>query len=407
MVSLCFVATAMTSYLAGTALLVLWAGELVRPGGWASPHALGLTHVLSLGFVTAMAAGVMYHITPRTFGRELPAPRLGLLIWAVYTAGLGILLLGLLGGHPGVTAGGAAVVGTAVLGLLGHLGAVVLRPRRRTVMHRFQEVALVFLGMVAVLGVSLALALDRGLLRDPERLLGGKIIVAIGGWLGILMMGMLYQLVPMFTPSRARPRFRATVLTGAGIGTLGAAAATLLGHPAAVAVAFLSLYLAAAVLLSADLARLFRHRVDPRVTPVIVGQLAGAAILVVDVGGGILAMSGAEPWPQLVVTTALLGWAPLQIAANATRIVPFIVWQRQPVGHRPATFRPAPAAIGWTAVALSGVGWILVEAAFARHSAWLGRIAGTTLLLQSLALAGIAIHSLGARHSGKRSHRAR
>ena len=401
-VSLCFVATAMFSYLVGTALLVLWAGDVVRRGGWASPHALGLTHVLSLGFVTSMAAGVMYHITPRTFGRELSVPRLGLVVWAGYAAGLGVFLLGLMGGHTGVTAAGAAVVGTALLAFLGHIGAVAMGPGRRTVMHRFQEMALLFLGLLAVLGVTLAVALNRGLLNDPGRLLGGKIIIAVGGWLGILVIGMLYQLVPMFTPSRARPRYRGTVLLGACTGTLGAAATTLFGQPVPFRMAFLAVYLAATVLLSADLVRLFRHRLDTRLTPVIVGQLVGAAILAINVGFGIMAMSGADPWPQLAVTTALLGWAPLQIAANATRLVPFIVWQRQPAGNRAASFRPAPALLGWTAIAVSAAGWALVEIAFASHSPPLGRAAGGLLFLQSLTMAGIALHSV--RAAGGRAH---
>jgi hypothetical protein len=63
-----FIALGGVSMVAGCVLIAIWADQVVAPGGWATPQALAVTHVLALGFVTAVMSGVLYQMLPVVLG---------------------------------------------------------------------------------------------------------------------------------------------------------------------------------------------------------------------------------------------------------------------------------------------------------------------------------------------------
>jgi len=71
-----FIALGGVSIVAGCVLIAVWSDRLVAPGGWATPQALAVTHVLALGFVTAVMSGVLYQMLPVVLGAR-PAPARG------------------------------------------------------------------------------------------------------------------------------------------------------------------------------------------------------------------------------------------------------------------------------------------------------------------------------------------
>jgi hypothetical protein len=125
-----------------------------------------------------------------------------------------------------------------------------------------------------------------------------------------------------------------------------------------------------------------------------VGQVAGGLLLLAGTVEGVAAMGGDGPWPQLAVVTALVGWAPLLIAANGVRIVPFIVWQGLPPGRRPRTFAPAPAPLGWVGIAAAAVAWAATTAAMSGGSAVAAGLGGAALVVCAVAVAGIGLSTL-------------
>lgn len=387
-----FAATGIAAHLVAGVLLVVWAPQLSAPGGWASPQALALTHVLAIGFVTALALGILHHITPLAFGRTLPLPWIGLLTWAGYTTGATLLIAGLATAAAGAVAAGGALLGSSLLAVLAHLGTVPLRSRRRRVLHLFQISALSALAAVAVLGALLALSLRFAIVTDIGALLGAKIIVAIGGWLALLLVSVSYQMVPMFTPTRVRPRHGRTALILLCGSSALTALAVLLGAPGPLRVVLMAFALAGVTLFALDVWKLLHGGIHAGWTPIATGQLAGALLLVVSAFTAVPGVLGVSPWPQIAVVTALLGWAPVSIAANALRLVPFIAWQAMPPGRRPRVFIPAPASIGWVAIALPGAAAVLLawgiagaEPAAAMAGAVLSLAGGVTLA------AGVAV----------------
>jgi hypothetical protein len=401
--SVLFVGSGFVALLAGSVLLLLWGPGIAAPGGWASPHALGLTHVLALGFISSVAIGVLYHLTPRIFGTQLRRPAAGAVIWVVYLAGVAALAGGLATGRSGWAAAGGAALAVAILAVAAHLGTAVVGTRRRHLPGVYAVAALVALLCVAGLGAALALMLHYGAPPSFLSILAAKVTLAIGGWLGVLVVGVSYQLVPMFTTTPVRARFMKEVLGLVAAGAVLAAVACLTGAPVGVRVAAALPYAAGILLHVADVGRMVRGRRVRRPGPITVGQVAGGLLLLAGTVEGVAAMGGDGPWPQLAVVTALVGWAPLLIAANGVRIVPFILWQGLPAGRRPRTFAPAPDALGWTGIAAASATWILITVAFAANSGGVARLAGAALVVCAAAVAGIGLGSL---RSARRIRRA-
>jgi cbb3-type cytochrome oxidase subunit 1 len=80
-------------------------------------------HILLLGFVTMMIAGVAYHVIPRFSGTALHAPRVALAHLVIANVGLLLLVAGFAGRMSGVagapwllgTGGGLSVIGAWLL----------------------------------------------------------------------------------------------------------------------------------------------------------------------------------------------------------------------------------------------------------------------------------------------------
>ncbi len=394
LLSLTLVTTGISALVVGGTLLALWAGDVAPAGGWGAPHTFALVHVVALGFVTAVAVGVMYHIAPLGFGQPLAVPAAGFGVWAGLVAGAGAMTWGMATVHTGWEAAGGVVLGVTMIGFAAHVGSVALRARRHYPPTHYQAVAVAWLACVGILGATIAVMVDRGAPDGLLTILAAKIVVAIGGWLGVLVVGVSYQLVPMFTLTTKRQRTLVPVLVLLVLGVLGTVVACLAGAPAPVRVLAAGPYVAGAVLHAGDILRLVAARRDRAIGPVAAGQVLGALLFVAGAGLGAVAMTGDEPWPQLAVATALAGWTPVLITANATRIVPFIVWQGLPAGHRPRTWAPARASLGWAGLASATVAWATLVAGLAEHATLAVRISGGALVLCAGALLGVATTTL-------------
>lgn len=392
--SVLFVGSGFAALPVAALLLLLWGPGIAGEGGWELPHALGLVHVLALGFISSVAIGVLYHLGPRIFGGTVRAPQLGALIWALYVAGVSMLAGGLAGGSTGLAAAGGVTLATALAAFTVHLGAVVLAARRRHLPGLFQVAAVVALLTVAGLGTALALMLHLGPPPGFLQILAAKVVLAVGGWLGVLVVGVSYQLVPMFTTTTARPRFSRAVLIAMLAGAVLTAASCLAGTPGWVRVLCALPYAAGVALHVADVARMMRARRARIPSVVTVGQALGALLLLAGTAEGVVAMGGAGPWPQLAVATALVGWGPVLIAANGVRVVPFIVWQALPPRRRPRTFAPAPAPLGWIGIGGALVAWASTTAALGAGSGGAAVLGGAALAVCAAAVGGIGLSTL-------------
>lgn len=215
-------------FLAGAALV--WQGDLVLLSRWSAP-ALAVTHLLTLGFLTQVMCGALFQMLPVLAGSAVPAA-----VWIGRFAQAG-LALGCLALSWGLYAGGRSwlMLGGTALGVgigIFVIGAGIAMVRARGVPDTLRGMRLALFGLVMTL--LLGLMLLGGLLgaRIPRFTDWVDLHLSWGllGWMGMLIMAVGYQVVPMFHVTPAYPaRLRraaapvaaaalvvATVLVGAG-----------------------------------------------------------------------------------------------------------------------------------------------------------------------------------------------
>jgi hypothetical protein len=383
-----FIALGGVALVTACILIAVWADQLVGPNGWATPEALGITHLLALGFVTSVMTGVLYQMLPVIFGARPVPPRGARLTWWCFLVSVAGFSTTLITGRDDLAPIGGIALAATIIGITGHAGTVMWRATRWNVVAAYVAVALACLDAVAIMGAVLAVSLNTGTLHDPLALLAPKILLAVGGWLGLVLVGVSYQVIPLFNVSKARPRWALPVLCLLTCGSLLGIVALVLNLPAPVRVATVTLYVAGAALYAADVIRMVRSRGQRAaavgITPV--GQIAAATVFLVAAIAGLPAVAGVQPWPQVAVTSALLGWAPLAISANGARIIPFLAWTRAGIpGAAPLAADRIPVAAGVGQLALLAVGWLLLEVGILTRAGEAARFGALLILMGALA----------------------
>ncbi len=190
--------------LAGTALL--FAGSEAMASRW-SPALLGVTHLLTLGFMAMVMCGAMLQLLPVLAGAPVPNPRL--LAWAIHLPLLlGSLLLAyaLYFSTTALLNWAMLLLGAAFAAFLAAAIHSLLRAPARNASTHAMLLALVALSLAVGLGLSLAAALAGWAELPLLALAALHVGWALLGWTALLVMGVAYQVVPMFQLTPAYPR---------------------------------------------------------------------------------------------------------------------------------------------------------------------------------------------------------
>lgn len=201
--------------------LIAWQGDLALASRW-TPQALAATHLIVLGFLSQIMAGALLQMLPVLGGSPVPrAAPVGRSAQALLATGTVLLCAGLYSGNGiALTAGAAGAA--AGLALLAGAVAVALT-RAQGVRDTILAMALALGALAVTLGLGLALvAALRGWVHLPG--LPGWVDLHLGwgllGWAGLLVMGVGYQVVPMFHVTPPYPgwlRTWAAPLAAAGL----------------------------------------------------------------------------------------------------------------------------------------------------------------------------------------------
>lgn len=194
-------------------LLLVWQGEALLASRW-SPAALAGTHLIALGFLTQVMCGALFQMLPVLAGSPVPAARrVGPAGHALLVAGSLALCTGFLGlapGGPGPWLGWGAGLLALGLGVIALPIAIALaRARGVAITVAAMRLALAGLGVTAALGLALAVALavpETIGLADYAAWVDLHLAWGLLGWGGILVIGVGFQLVPMFHVAPAYPR---------------------------------------------------------------------------------------------------------------------------------------------------------------------------------------------------------
>ncbi len=180
-------------------LALFWAAPSVPrfAGGLGWP--LASLHMITLGVLVMTAIGASLQLLPVATRQGVAAARWPYdLVWGLYTAGVVALTIGMGTATPPVLMGGAMAVATALLIYLFMLARNLrgAKGMRLVVVHGWA--ACWSLVILISTGLSLAGAYSGLQLFERQSAMGLHVTFAGYGFMGVLVMGFSYILVPMF-----------------------------------------------------------------------------------------------------------------------------------------------------------------------------------------------------------------
>jgi hypothetical protein len=166
-------------------------------------------------------------------------------------------------------------------------------------------------------------------------MLAAHVDLGVVGWLGWTLMGVSYQLIPMFALVEGHgERLAHLVLWTVSAGVVLLAASLLLDLPRPVFLTSVAVLTGGLLGYAVDVGRMFRRRrrrtLDLTQQHTIASTLSLLATLAVGLRLAISAPSGATAqthWYLAYAYLALGGWLTLAIMGQYYKILPFLVWQ--------------------------------------------------------------------------------
>ncbi len=330
-VPLRYVATAQAAFLLAVTWALFHAEDLADH--YYLSHTFALTHLLTLGWISMAIMGAAYQLVPVALEAQLYSQRIAR--WQYW-----LMLLGAIGmvahfwtGHFSGMAWSAGLVFVAVLLFAWNMGATLWRLPRWGVVAKHVAASVAFFLATAVVGNLMAL--DKVLGFWPGEVLNilhAHVHLAALGWVTMMIFGVAYRLIPMFTlaadtDDRA-PTWQFWIFTA---GVAGLYPSVLLGSRLQV---FFALLVSAGVgLFVYQILRIAREGKKPVLDWGVRTALAALGYLVALVPVGLGFAAGLLPEGEFVSRLAfaygflgLVGWVSLTIIGMMHKIVPFLVW---------------------------------------------------------------------------------
>ncbi len=180
------------------ALLLLWQGPAALTSRW-SPDTLALTHLLTLGFLVMTMVGSLLQILPVVAGVMLPRQQLSAsLVHGLLSAGALTLSAAFLAAAPWLFKLALLLLGAAFLWLLVACALGLWFSSGTSATLAAVRLALIALLLTVGLGLTLASGFAWSLHLPLLQLTKLHVIWGLLGWVGLLVIGVAYQVVPMF-----------------------------------------------------------------------------------------------------------------------------------------------------------------------------------------------------------------
>ena len=374
-----FFSAPLFALLAGAVLW--WDGGAAFASRW-SPAVLAATHLFTLGVLTMTICGALLQLLPVVAGAAIPcAPLSALAIHAMLCLGTLVLAGAFWSSAPPLFALALPPLLLALCWLLVACGAALWRaPAAGSApMAGALRVALGALVPTLLAGAAMAAALAWALPVPFQALTEMHAMWGLLGWVGMVLAGVAWQVIPMF---QATPLYPRAVVRSVGLGVplllAGASVARLTGHPLAAPLHAL-LFGAFALFAVATLSLLARRKRPAPDSTTLFWRLSMASLLACAAAW--YAPMDAAARPLLLGVLFLQGFAGSAVNGMLYKIVPFLLWhhwQEQGLG-RPvpgirqvipearalAQFRCHAAALALLALAALWPAWLLRPAALA------------------------------------------
>lgn len=316
------------------ALLLFWKGPEALVSRW-SPLTLTLTHLLTLGFLAMSMIGSLVQIMPVVAGIEVPRPRLTASVVHLFlTFGTATLAAGFWLEATALFKTALPLLLSAFAWLLGACIHGLWCASDNSATIKAIRLALAALAITVSLGMAAASAFAWPLPLPLMQITDLHAAWGLLGWVGLLIIGVAYQVVPMFQVTPVYPQLVTRRLASALF-------ILLTGWSAAVAIwpdqpawgRMLPFALICCGLAAFSLATLYllrqRKRPKPDATTMFwrTGLISLLLCAVLGITGELLPQVSAAPsYPFMIGILFIVGFAYSVINGMLYKIVPFLVW---------------------------------------------------------------------------------
>lgn len=312
-----------------------------------APRTVAATHAAVIGWLTTAIFGAVYQLGPAVLGGRLASARLARIHFFVHGASVPAFVWAVW--RWDITAMSIAGVGlvTSFSVFLVNAIPAVGSPRRGPLPARYLATALAFVAVAAGFGITWVGTLEHLWFPVTMGRLGGHAHLGLIGWLSLTVMGVAYQLVPMFNVvQRKRPVAGGWILGWTATAALLGSLWLMTDPPAGIRVVIAVAMALGPAAWGIEMLRLMLARsrraldVQGQATFVALGFLAITIVLGLLVSAGEHASPGGEPTRVLLAygICGIGGWAGVMLIGNSYKILPFLVWYhryRQFAGIRP------------------------------------------------------------------------
>lgn len=378
-----------------------------------APRTVAITHAAVIGWLSMAIFGAVYQLGPAVLGGRLISTKLARIHYYVHVTVVPLFVWALWQWEVRVMAlAGVGLATSFVLFLINAYPAI--RPTfRGAITSRYLTASLTLLIVAAGFGVTWIGTLEHLWFPVTMGRLAGHAHLGLLGWLAITLMGVGYQLVPMFNVvQRKHPIAPGAILALTASASLAGGLILMLDPGFSVRVAVAAAMALGPAAWGVDILRLMRAR--SRRTLDVQGHatFVSLAFLAVTITLGILAAIGRSASPGDEPSRILLaygiagvaGWAGVMLIGNSYKILPFLVWYhryRQLAGTRPV---PVVADIYSEHVARATLVIHSAATTIAIAGALLGqldilRVGGAVLLAGAILHLGSLLHIVGAPHA--------
>lgn len=312
-----------------------------------SPELLAATHAAVLGWLSLSIIGALFQLGPVLFGGRVLSGALIRVQLALHVIGVTAMVTAFRAWHTEALAIGGLLTATSLALFVLNAAFAVRWFAKGSLVRHYVSVGLVFLPVAAGFGLTYAMALNHGWFPLTFGRIAAHAHLGLAGFLGIVVMGVSYQLVPMFqlTP-HSEPRFARIVLPWMAASVALFAAVMWTNPGPLVRFAVTAPLAAGASLWIVDMASLIRRRakrafdIQGRSTIMALVFLAAAlAAALVAASGRPQALTVEHQRLQLAYAIlAMGGWAGATLVGNSFKIIPFLVWNsrfREVAGRQP------------------------------------------------------------------------
>ena len=320
---------AATLYLVAGAIGLVWIAPDLAAGVYLSPRVAGVTHLVTLGWITMTIFGALYQLLPVALDAPVRWARLGHVSFAVFAPGVGIFASGVASGSLVVRHVGIALVAIGVLHTVGNVTATLRRARRHDATWAAIALAITFLTSTLGIGVILLHNLHTGFLAAARvHVLAVHLHVAIIGWALMMIVGVSHRLLPMFLLAHGadvRWTGRSLSLLAAGVPVLAVGIIMQLTPVSWAGVALLELGFACFIRQAYAFYRA-RAKRTLDIGMLFAATAIGFQVVSALLGVAVLAAGGQGRIATAYVTIGLLGGIVLFIIGFFYKIVPLLAW---------------------------------------------------------------------------------